>query len=139
MIPVLVVICFRWFRLMAGRLYCIGILPPEIFSNSMACATAEFSQAVDTIFCKVFDTDIPSQWFIIKQSDNALSQLSGISKIKNNSGISCQYFLCMRNRCGNDGAATTHGINKCSAYSLIRIIGGKQVNICKLQIFEQIR
>jgi hypothetical protein len=44
----------------------------------------------------------------------------------------------MRNRGRNDRAGTTHGINKSTAYSLVGIIGSKQVNIGKLQIFEQI-
>ena len=44
----------------------------------------------------------------------------------------------MRNRCRNDGAGATHGISKSAAYSLVGIVGGKQVNIGKLQIFEQI-
>ena len=39
---------------MAGRLYRTVILLPAIISNNIACATAEFSQAVETIFCKVF-------------------------------------------------------------------------------------
>src|SRR5450756_2069797 len=54
MIPILVVICFRWFRFMAGRLYRTVILLQAIFLNNIMCATAEFSQAVETIFCKVF-------------------------------------------------------------------------------------
>src|SRR6266498_3861143 len=40
---------------MEGKLNCMIFLWSENFSNSMACATAEFSQAVNTIFCKVLE------------------------------------------------------------------------------------
>src|SRR5665811_1184151 len=39
--------------LISGRLKRKGIFDTDVLFNSIACATAEFPQAEDTIFCKV--------------------------------------------------------------------------------------